>query len=169
MPKRTMLRPITEEEEQVLRQISRLRRESVRRVERAQTILLLSENKSSKEVAEMLRISRATVDNRRRRFNASGLAVLEEGERPGRPCTYDEQQRGQMVLTAKTHPQQLGLEMGHWTLDLLVEYVNQTLQIPISRSQLADVLKQEGLRWYQEQTYFTDSPDPQFVEKRGRL
>ena len=54
-------------------------------------------------------------------------------------------------------------------LDRLVEYVNTVLTIPISRSQLADVLTQEGLKWYQEKTYFGESPDPQFVEKRGRL
>lgn len=72
-------------------------------------------------------------------------------------------------MTAKTKPEQLGQEFGHWTLDRLVEYVNTKLSIPISRSQLAEVLTQEGLKWYQEKTYFSASPDPQFVEKRGRL
>ena len=72
-----------------------------------------------------------------------------------------------MVVTAKTHPQQLGMGLGHWTLDTLIVYVNEHLDIPISRSQLAEVLKQEGLKWYQEKTYFSESPDPQFVEKRG--
>jgi transposase len=50
-----------------------------------------------------------------------------------------------------------------------VEYVHQQLGLAISRSQLGDILQQEGLKWSQEKTYFTDSPDPQFVEKRGRL
>jgi len=49
----------------------------------------------------------------------------------------------------------------------LVEYFNKQLDIPISRSQLGEILTQEGLKWYQEKTYFTESPDPQFVEKRG--
>ena len=56
-----------------------------------------------------------------------------------------------------------------WTLDRLVEYVHQHLALPISRSQLGAILEQEGLKWYQEKTYFTESPDPQFAEKRGRL
>jgi hypothetical protein len=30
------------------------------------------------------------------------------------------------------------------------------------------VLEAEGLRWYQEQVYFRERPDPQFAEKRGR-
>jgi transposase len=50
-----------------------------------------------------------------------------------------------------------------------VAYVNEELRIPISRSQLGAILHDEGLKWYQEKTYFTERPDPQFAEKRGRL
>lgn len=102
-------------------------------------------------------------------FNARGLEFLEDAPRPGRPLHYNEQQRGQIVVTAKTKPEQLGWRFGHWTLDRLAESVNTKLGIPMSRSQLADVLQQEGLKWYLGKTYFSESPDPQFVEKRGRL
>jgi transposase len=71
------------------------------------------------------------------------------------------------VVTAKTKPERLGLAFGHWTLDRRVEYVNRVSGIPISRSQLADGLTEEGLKWYQEKTYFSQSPDPQFVKKGG--
>jgi hypothetical protein len=40
---------------------------------------------------------------------------------------------------------------------------------PIWCSQIANVLEAEGVRWYQEKTYFTECPDPQFAQKRGRL
>ena len=50
----------------------------------------------------------------------------------------------------------------------MVAYLRENDQLGISRAQLARVLKAEGLRWYQEQVYFTERPDPQFVEKRGR-
>ena len=53
------------------------------------------------------------------------------------------------------------------TKDRLVAYLRENNQIGISRAQLARVLKAEGLRWYQEKSYFTERPDPQFVEKRG--
>ena len=74
---------------------------------------------------------------------------------------------GALVATARTHPQQLGLSFGHWTLDRLMHYAHEQLAIPISRSQLGVILQDEGLRWYQEKSYFTERPDPQFVEKRG--
>jgi len=167
MPKRTVLRPLTEKELQQLTKISRSRIEPARRVERAKIILALHEGCEAKEVARQFNVSRATVDNRRGRFNNEGIAALNDHTRQGRPYTYDEDQRGQMVMAAKTRPEQLGLELGHWTLDTLVVYVNEQLHIPISRSQLGEVLKQEGLKWYQEKTYFSESPDPQFVEKRG--
>lgn len=169
MPKRTALRPLTEEELQQLRKVSRSRTESMRRVERAKIILALHEGQEAKEVAQQFNVSRSTVDNRRQRFNSEGIAALNDQPRSGRPYIYDEEQRGQMVVTAKTQPHQLGVELGHWTLDTLVVYVNEQLNIPISRSQFGEVLKQEGLKWYQEKTYFTESPDPQFVEKRGLL
>ncbi len=79
---------------------------------------------------------------------------MDDLPREGRPLVYDEQQRGRMVKAAKTNPQELDLEFGHWTLDLLLMYVNQTLGIAISRSQLGDVLKQQGLKWYQEKYLF---------------
>jgi transposase len=59
------------------------------------------------------------------------------------------------------------MSFGHWTLDRLVEYAHVQLAITISRSQLGAILHNEGLRWYQEKTYFTERPDPQFAEKRG--
>jgi transposase len=120
-------------------------------------------------IANALGRHRATVYNQIHQFNRRGLAFLEDEPRAGRPLTYGEAQRGQMIATAKTHPQQLGLAFGHWTLDRLTTYVNQQLQIAISRSQLGEILEQEGLKWYQEKTYFTERPDPQFAQKRGRL
>jgi transposase len=109
-----------------------------------------------------------TIYERLHRFNEQGVRSLIDEPRAGRPLTYSEEERGRMIATARTRPQHLGLAYGHWTLDRLVEYVNQVLGIAISRSQLGEVLRLEGLRWYQEKTYFTESPDPQFAEKRGR-
>lgn len=169
MPKLNPLRTVTEKEREELERIARSRTEAVRRVERARIILRLADGKKASQVAEEMGVCEGSVHYRRNRFNESGLAGLEDLKRSGRPETYDERQRGQMVLTAKTKPEQLGMAFGHWTLDRLVEYVNQQLGIAISRSQLGEVLHQEGLKWYQEKTYFTESPDPQFVEKRGRL
>ena len=73
-----------------------------------------------------------------------------------------------MIALARTNPDKLDLPYGNWTLDRLVEQLKARNQIAVSRAQLARILKAEGLRWYQEKSYFTERPDPQFVEKRGR-
>jgi transposase len=169
MPRKLELRAFREGEEEKLHQISRSRTAPQRAVERAQIVLLFSEGKRVEDIAQAVGRTQATVYYQVHQFNDRGLAFVEDLPREGRPLVYDEQQRGEIVKAAKTNPQHLDLEFGHWTLELLVTYVNQTLGIAISRSQLGDVLKQEGLKWYQEKTYFSESPDPQFVEKRGRL
>ncbi len=169
MPRKLELRAFKEGEEQKLHQISRSRTAPQRAVERARIVLLFSEGKRVEDIAQAVSRTPATVYYQVHQFNDRGLAFVEDLPREGRPLVYDEQQRGEIVKAAKTNPQQLNLEFGHWTLDLLVTYVNQNLGIAISRSQLGEVLKQEGLKWYQEKTYFSECPDPQFVEKRGPL
>jgi transposase len=156
-------------EQAKLKQLSRSRTAPKRQVERAQIILGWLAQHRPEVIAQDVGCTVATVYYQLHQFNARGLDFLEDAPRSGRPLQYNEQQRGQMVLTAKTKPEQLGLEFGHWTLDRLVDYVNTVLGIAISRSQLGEVLTQEGLKWYQEKTYFSESPDPQFVEKRGLL
>ena len=169
MPKRVELRPPTEEERSKLERLSRSRIAAQGLVERAQIILLLDQGQKPADVAREVRRSVPMVYHWLHRFNERGMTGLEDAPRRGRPLTYSEEERGQMMATARTRPEQLGLDFGHWTLDRLVEYVNQELGIPISRSQLGEVLRAEGLRWYQEKTYFTESPDPEFAEKRGPL
>jgi transposase len=167
MPKKLHLRTLSDEEVRKLQQVSRSRTAAQRAVERARIVLRLREGKRVEEIAAEVGRTMATVYYQAHRFNERGLGFLDDLKREGRPVVYGEQQRGEIVKTAKTNPRELQLDCGHWTLDLLVEYVNKQLGIAISRTQLSEVLKQEGLKWYQEKTYFTESPDPQFVEKRG--
>lgn len=168
MAKALVLRPLSEEERQVLEKLAKSRKAPARIVERAKTILLTYEGERPAVIGQKLGRSLGTIYQRLKRFRQNGLKSLDDQPRAGRPLTYTEEERGQMLVSARTHPHQLGRPYNHWTLDRLVEYINQELKITISRAQLARVLEEEGLRWYQEETYFTERPDPQFVEKRGQ-
>jgi transposase len=168
MGKRIQLRKMSEEERQELERISRSRTVAQRKVERARIILGIVRGERTVKLAERVGRSVATIYNQVHQFNARGLGFLEDLPRSGRPETYSEEERGHIIATAKTQPQQLQRIYGYWTLDRLTEYVNEELHIGISRSQIANVLEAEGLRWYQEKTYFTERPDPQFAQKRGR-
>jgi transposase len=169
VPKSVSLGSVSESEKRELERVSRSRTAAQRQVERAQIILGWLAGQRPVVTAEQVGCNVTTVYYQLHQFNERGFDFLEDAPRSGRPLHYDQQQRGQLVVTAKTKPETLGLAFGHWTLDRLVEYVTTVLSIPISRSQLAEVLRAEGLKWYQEKTYFSESPDPQFVEKRGRL
>jgi transposase len=169
MAKRIQLREMSTEEQQGLERLSRSRTAPQRQVERARIVLGVQRGERVVILAQQVGRSTATIYNQVQQFNARGLDFLEDLPRSGRPETYSEEARGQIIVTAKTHPQQLGQAFGYWTLDRLTAYVNEQLHIPISRSQIANVLEAEGVRWYQEKTYFTERPDPQFAQKRGRL
>ena len=168
MPKTIEIRPLTEEERIALEQLKRSQTAEARLVERAKMVLMYHDGQKPVEIATKLDRTASTVYSRLKRFDAEGLAGLEDQPRGGRKPTYTESERGQMIALARTDPQKLGLPFGHWTLDRMVAYLRENDQLGISRAQLARVLKAEGLRWYQEQVYFTERPDPQFVEKRGR-
>ncbi len=167
MPKKLQLRTVTVDEQTELERISRSRTEEARRVERAQILLALATHERIAEIAKRQRRSMPMIYHLLHRFNEAGVEALNDAPRQGRPPTYSEVQRGELLASARTHPQQLSLSFGHWTLDRLMHYAHEQLAIPISRSQLGVILHQEGLRWYQEKSYFSERPDPQFAEKRG--
>lgn len=168
MPKRIELRTLTSEERTKLEQLSRSATMAHRLVERAKMVLLAYQGEPVEQIANKLDRSVPTIYFRLRRFNQEGLPGLQDRARAGRKPIYSEQERGQMIALARTHPDKLGLPYGHWSLDRLVEQLHQQEHIYVSRAQLARILQAEGLRWYQEKSYFTERPDPQFVEKRGR-
>lgn len=167
MPKRIKLRTLTTEERRRLEKYSSSATESYRIVARAKMILLAHQGMPIEQIANKLDHSKASVYLRLKRFDEEGIAGLQDKPGQGRKPTYSESERGQMIALARTDPDKLGLPFGHWTLDRLINYLHTKDQIGVSRAQLARILQAEGLRWYQEKTYFTERPDPQFVEKRG--
>ena len=168
MPKRIELRTLTNEERTKLERLSGSSVTQHRLVERAKMILLAYQGEPVKQIANKLDRSVTTVYLRLRRFNQEGLAGLQDKPGGGRRPIYSEKERGQMIALARTHPDKLGLPFGHWSLDRLIEYLHQKEHLYVSRAQLARILQAEGLRWYQDKSYFTERPDPQFVEKRGQ-
>jgi transposase len=158
---------MTDEERVALERLARSRSNEMRLVERAQAILAVYAGEAIQSAAEQVRRHASTVSQWLTRFEERGLAGLADAPKSGRPPTYSEEERGQLIATARTHPHALELPFGHWTLDRLVAYAHEQLHLGISRAQLARVLEAEGLRWYQEQIYFSERPDPQFAEKRG--
>ena len=166
------VRPLTTEERTELQRRAQSRTEPARVVERARLVWAVHRGERAPTVARRLGLGTDVVRKWVRRFNEEGMPGLADRPRSGRPVTYSTEQVAQVLATAVTDPQRLGLPFGCWTLDRLTTYLHERPAeaggpLPISRSQLDRLLAGEGLRWRKEETWFGERVDPQFAEKRG--
>jgi transposase len=161
------LRELTTEEAATVERLTRSRTAAARRVERARIVWRASQGETPPRMAEALGLSAETVRRRIRRFNAEGLAALEDHQRSGRPATYAADAVATVIAAALTSPQRLGLPFGAWTLDRLAAYLLERKGIAMRRSRMDEILLKEGLRWRRHETWFGERVDPAFAEKRG--
>src|SRR5512143_2484148 len=162
------VRELSAEEQAELTRMARSRTLCAGRVKRAQLVLLAVEGHKAEVIAATLRLHARTARLWLKRFNAHGLAGLEESERSGRPPTYLAEQVSAVIEAALTRPVDLGLPFASWTLDRLVAYLSETKNIAMRRSRIGEILAREGLKWRQEETWFGARIDPEFARKRGR-
>jgi transposase len=161
------LRELQAEEAPKIKQLAHSRTAPARKVERAKIIWYVYKGLSVPQIAQKLNLSEKSTRLWIKRFNAAGLAGLEDELRSGRPATYTPEQIGEVIAAALTNPQTLGLPFGCWTLDRLEAYLNEAKHIPIKRSRIDEILLTEGLRWKTQETWFGERVDPDFAKKRG--
>jgi transposase len=163
------VRDVTEDERAKLERVVRAKTAPVRLVERARIVQLALEGLAAPRIAARVGVGEATARQWIRRFNAAGLAGLDDAPRAGRPPTYVEDERGRVIAKARgAPPKPAGAEVPptcHWTLDRLQEELNKD-GVPIRRSQIRRLLKAEHVKWQRPRTWL-ESDDPAFAEKRG--
>jgi transposase len=160
-------RELTAEERSAIEKLAHSRTAPARLVERARIIWRASQGYEPPAIAERLRLDAETVRKRIHRFNAEGLAGLEDRPRCGRPATYSPAQVAEVIAAALTDPRALGLPFASWTLDRLAAHLNAQKGIAIKRSRIDEILLAEGLRWRRHESWFGARVDPEFAEKRG--
>ena len=161
------LRSLTDAERTTVEHLAHSRTAPARQVERTQIIHAASQGHTVAQIAQYLRLNAQTVRDWIKRFNAEGLAGLDDRPRSGKPPTYTPEQTGAVIAAALSDPQDLGQPFGSWTLDRLVAYLSEQKALPIKRSRISELLVAEGLRWRQQETWFGERVDPTFAEKRG--
>jgi transposase len=162
------LRALTADERRELERLARSRTEEARLVVRARIVLGLAAGERPYQVADRVGVGRMAAYEWLHRFNAEGLKGLTDHPRPGRPHTYTAEQRAEVIATALTKPEALGLPFASWTLDRLQAYLSEHKGIGIKRTRIDEVLIAEGLRWRKQETWLGQKVDPQFAAKRGR-
>jgi transposase len=120
---------------------------------------------SVSDIAKRRRCTRAMVVKWLARFNALGLAGLDDVPHAGRPRTYTPAEVSTVVATAVADPQQLQLPFGSWTLDRLEQYLNEQHGIAIKRSRIDSLLRAEGLRWSKQESRYGEWVASDFTEK----
>ncbi len=163
------VRELTGEERSKIERLVRAETAPVRLVRRAWIVQRSAAGMTVPMIARDLGLREKTVRVWIRRFDVAGLAGLDDAPRVGRPRTFTEAQRGQVIAKARGCPPQPKGEDApptcHWTLDRLEAELNKE-GLPIKRSQIRRILRDEHLKWQQPRTWLA-SDDPQFAEKRG--
>src|SRR5918912_2572257 len=98
------LRDLTAEEASAVKALARSRTAPAQRVERARLVWRASRGETPPSIAAALGVSAETVRRRIRRFNAEGLAALEDHHRSGRPTTYSADAVATVIAAALTRP-----------------------------------------------------------------
>ena len=168
MPKLLAVRALTEEERDAVKRLAHSRTAAARLVERARIVWLSAAGWRVPAIAAEVGRGEDTVRTWLGRFDAAGVAGLADAARSGRPATYTAEEVGAVLAAAQQAPRALGLPFGCWTLDRLTAYLNEVGGVPIKRSRVGELLAAEGLRWYQDATWFGERVDPAFAAKRGR-
>jgi transposase len=168
MPMTIRVRALGEGEAEQLAHMTRSRTLGAGLVRRAQIVRHAVDGLGAPEIAAKMGLCGATVRFWLKRFNARGLAGLEEDMRSGRPATHSPEERSAVITAALSRPSDLGLPCASWTLDRLLAHLSGQ-GIGMRRSRVGEVLLAEGLKWRQEETWFGARVDPDFTRKRGRL
>ena len=135
---------LTEKEVEYLSAFVKKGRKSARELTRAHVLLLVNDGKTEMEIKDMLRISRATVSNIKKRYREEGLqSALVEKPRSGQPKKYTEMHEMEIIAQACTEPHG---GSKRWSLTLLTEEMKKREGFEtINRESIRLILKKAKL------------------------
>jgi len=163
------MRALSDEEARVIAKLSRSQTASVRLVQRATIIQLASQGNTIPQIIEQVGCAPNVVRKWFKRFSERGLAGLQDAPRSGAPSRYTAENKALVIATALTRPSALGLSYGSWTFERLATYLHEQQSVQMKKTRIFEILREEGLRWRKEETWFGERLDPEFASKRGRL
>jgi len=105
-------------------------------VQRATAIHLLHLGHDALEVAEKLAVCKSSVHNWHQRWREGGIEALANEPRSGRPSKATETYRQALEKALKAHPSDFGYRFQIWTLERLLEHLEQETGIRLSIGRL---------------------------------
>ena len=163
------IRPLTEDERSHIQ--AGLRSSDAFVLRRCQILLASARGERAPVIARQLGCDDQTVRNVIHGFNATGLAVLQEGSsRPHRLRTTFSDEAAQRLKDLLHHsPRDFGKERSRWTLELAaqVSFEQGIISSPVSDESVRRALKRLKTNWKRAKHWIT-SPDPQYQLKKTR-
>lgn len=123
-----------------------VRSEEARYDHRLHGVLLVCSGVSCSEVAELFGQGRRTVQYWVKRFEDTGFAGLQEGNRPGRPTRLDEVKREVIARDLRRLPRQFGYGQNLWDGKLLSHHLKECHDIHLGVRQCQRLFRQFGFR-----------------------
>jgi len=160
------VREITNEEGQKLQRLLRRSKDPVE-MRRAAVVLQSAQGFRVPEIAMSQFYSEKQVRKIIKRFNNEGFSSLKSNYGGGRPPTFCEKTRLDIVDTAMSRPHDLGLPFTQWSLTKLRAHLIEKKVInSISIERLRQILKEEGFSYQRSKTW-KESLDPDFETKKN--
>jgi transposase len=120
------LRPLTDEEREVLERVNRARSEPASHVARARALLAVAEGKSYTDAAELVgRSCGDVVSEWVRRFNQEGIAALEPRHGGGPLIKYGPEEQERILAEVRRKPDVEQDGTATWSLSLLQRSLQQ--------------------------------------------
>ena len=116
----------------------------VRVVKRATAIRLLHLGHKPDEVAKLLVVSLATINNWHRDWKAEGLAGLQDKPKSGRPRKADAEYCQMLEEALDNEPTEYGYDFAIWTLDRLREHLEKQTGKRLSRERFRALMTNLG-------------------------
>jgi len=130
-------------------------------------VLLVCSGRSCYEVAELLGHSARTIHGWVNRFERSGFAGLEEGERPGRPASLDAKALECVGKDLRRSPRSFGYGQGLWDGKLLSHHLSQCYRIDLGVRQSQRLFHRLGFRRRKPRPIIAQAdPDAQAAYKK---
>jgi putative transposase len=147
MPKRRRKVHLTKPQRTELETFVAHGKKSAREINRARVLLLAEEGKSDSEIARLLGLSRGTVYNVRRKYQAQAHRplgeVVHDAPRSGRPIKLDSRVEAKATMIVCSAPPE---GRGRWTLHLIADkLVTLGVTDSISHESVRTLLKKTNL------------------------
>jgi transposase len=160
--------PLSDEAIQELDELYRTTKD-VRLRTRAQMMLLSGEQGLvAGEIAVIVRQNDQTVRMWLKRYQAEGVAGLDDEPRSGAPGKISQSYKEKLVQTVRQRPRSLGLPYSLWTSQRLADYMAEETSLRVHEKTVRHHLKEAEIVLSRPQ-HKISSPDPEYMVKKRRL